>query len=137
MQRIDFEILHRELVEDLGLRSISHCDYLCVEPEVYKFVEVSRYTVRGLPHEKKLSDPVVFENEQIVLVKKMWGSFAIFLRLLERDGSFSPGVKRIFILKACIETSELARHLERIMERVSKFRNGAFEEVKLRLCASL
>gem|GEM_PF-5514237 len=41
-------------------------------------------------------------------------------------------MRRIFILDACIENSEFARHLEKIMDELSRYRDGAFDRVSLK-----
>jgi len=100
----------------------------------YRFIEHSRYLLpeRNRGGGKNLADKKVFKSELEELVKKMWGSFAIFMRFAERCESVSLRMRRIFILDACIENSEFARHLEKIMDELSRYRDGAFDRVSLK-----
>jgi len=73
----------------------------------------------------------VYESEVNEIVKKMWGSFAIAVWHWH-DKPYFLSKKRYFVLKVQVKPG-FERILAKLLREVRKFKNGAYDDIKIKI----
>ena len=121
--RYDFEEIAEEFQLYYRTKSISHCDFAEINESEVVMVEETIYI------NKNLLDDKVYESEVREIVKKMWGSYAIAVWRWYREPDKLSG-KRYFVLKVEVKR-RFERKLSQLIKDVRKFKNGAYDDVKI------
>ena len=122
---VDLEELHDCFSRHFKFAGIKHGDYLKIDSNSITVVEESVYI------NKNITNREVFQSEVREIVGKMWGSFAILIHYFMDEPDVLYQKERIFILKATVKDPVFARHLQRLMEEVKSFKDGAFDDIRL------
>ena len=121
--RYDFEEIAEEFQLYYRTKSISHCDFAEINESEVAMVEETIYI------NKNLLDDKVYESEVREIVKKMWGSYAIAVWRWYREPDKLSG-KRYFVLKVEVKR-RFERKLSQLIKDIRKFKNGAYDDVKI------
>ncbi len=81
--------------------------------------------------DKDLLKKDVYESEVNEIVKKMWGSFAIAVWHWH-DKPYFLSKKRYFVLKVQVKP-RFERVLAKLLKEVRKFKNGAYDDIKIKI----
>lgn len=125
---LNFEKIHDAFIRLARTSPISHCDRVDFAKDVIQLVEETMYI------DPKLLQESVFQKELIDLVKKMWGSFAIFLWCAEKSNRLSWLRKpRDFVVEIQVLDSSLSKIVPRLRKDLERYKNGAYRSIRFRV----
>lgn len=110
-----------------SVSTISHCDYVIFCKDKILFIEETQLSYKDL---FKIG---IYTGEIIENIKKMWGSFAIFLGYIFENNLLSEleGKERYYVLLVDKLDGRIIRALSNLLKFLRKYRNGAYSDVKV------
>ncbi len=136
LNRQDFEPLADAFSQQVNQgRSIARCDVIEIHHDKVLLVEITHYT--HPQSTKDLAERKTFQGELQEHVRKMWGSYAVWVWLRTTGRIPLPPAQR-FELRYVVQVPRIAgnhqisRLLKMLLDRIAVCRNGAMDGVYLR-----
>ena len=125
----DFENIYKEFEASCETQSISHADELTLNGEYCRVTEVTVFI------NKDLANPKVRQDEEVKIVKKMWGSFSVLLWWCTSERIQLPK-RRVFCLRVELSHSKFARILKEMLKNVEPYKNGSYTKLSFEISES-